>query len=243
VLVIGAGRMARLVAQTLASQGASIAFVANRSLDRAEQLAGRFGARALEHGRIDEALPGVDLIVSATAGTAFVLRTVQIERALQVRPGRRLCLIDLAVPRDIEPSAAALKGCVLHTIDDLHGIVRRGRAARRHELGRAEAIVDEELEHFRAWRSSLVAVPAIASLRARAEEIRMAELAKAERRLRGFTEPERQIVDRVTTQLVSRLLHLPTVRLKQAASAADGPLYVGAACHLFGLDDDASAPD
>ena len=127
---------------------------------------------------------------------------------------RPLFFIDIAVPRDLDPAIATLDGCFLYDIDDLEAVVAETLAGRRHEAGRAEALVAEELAGFRAWQASLDVVPAIQSLRARAEEIRSAELAKLEGRL---SEDERRTVESVTAQLVNKLLHLPTVRLKQSA--------------------------
>src|SRR5207244_3914218 len=135
------------------------------------------------------------------------------------RKKRPLFLIDLAVPRDVDPAINDLDGCYLYDIDDLEAVVAASLAGRRREAERAEAIVAEEAERFRAWQASLDVVPTIASLRARAEAIRTAELGKAAGRL---TDEERQAVDSITAQIRSKLLHLPTVRLKVAAAAADG---------------------
>jgi glutamyl-tRNA reductase len=142
------------------------------------------------------------------------------------------------VPRDLDPAIGSLEGCYLYDIDDLEAVVAETLAGRRREAERAEAIVAEEAERFRAWQASLDVVPAIASLRARAEEIRTAELRKAEGRLDRLSESERSVVEAVTTQIVNKLLHLPTVRMKQAAAAADGVLYADAVRHLFGLGED-----
>ena len=158
----------------------------------------------------------------------------QVERALSARRGRPLFLIDIAVPRDVDPAVNELDGCYLYDIDDLEAVVAETLAGRRREAGRAEALVAEEVSSFRAWQASLDVVPAIQSLRAHAEEIRAAELAKLEGRL---SEDERQTVESVTAQLVNKLLHLPTVRLKQAAAAADGGATVDVVRYLFGLEE------
>ena len=147
--------------------------------------------------------------------------------------------MDLAVPRDVEPSLGAIDGCFLYDVDALEGVVAATLEARRSEAVHAERIVSEEAERFRAWRASLAVVPAIASLRAHAEEIRSAELARVEGRL---PEGDRDVVETLTAQIVNKLLHAPTVRMKQAAAAADGVLYADAVRHLFDLDDrDSSA--
>jgi glutamyl-tRNA reductase len=141
--------------------------------------------------------------------------------------------VDLAVPRDVDPAIGALEGCYLYDIDDLEAVVAETLAGRRREAERAEAIVAEEAERFRAWQASLDVVPTIASLRARAEAIRSAELSKAK-----LSAEERAAVDSITSQIVNKLLHLPTIRMKEAAAAADGVLYADAVRHLFGLEDE-----
>jgi glutamyl-tRNA reductase len=157
---------------------------------------------------------------------------------LRGRKGRRLLLVDLAVPRDLDPAIRELDGCYLYDIDDLEGIVAETLSLRRREAERAESIVAGEAEKFHEWHASLDVVPAIASLRARAEEIREAELQKAEALLGRLDESQRRAVEAVTAQIVNKLLHLPTVRMKQAAAAADGVLYAETVRHLFGLGED-----
>ena len=147
-------------------------------------------------------------------------------------------LVDLAVPRDLDPAIGELDGCYLYDIDDLEQIVVETLSLRRREGERAEAIVAAEAERFHEWHAALDVVPAIASLRARAEEIREQELAKAEGMLARLDEGQRRAVESITAQIVNKLLHLPTVRLKQAAAAADGVVYAEAVRHLFGLGED-----
>ena len=156
------------------------------------------------------------------------------------RKGRPLFVIDLAVPRDVDPAVAQLEDCYLYDIDDLQAVVRESLSGRWREAERAEAIVEREAERFRDWQASLHVVPAIASLRERAESIRSGELAKAESRLEGLSESERRTVESLTTQIVNKLLHVPIVRLKQAA-ATEGTGYVEVARDLFDLPDDESA--
>jgi glutamyl-tRNA reductase len=238
VLVVGAGKMSEATARNLVSRGAEISFVANRTFDRAEQLARRFGGAALPLERVDEELALADVVVSSTGAPGFVLTRQQVAAAMRARKGRPLFLIDIAVPRDVEPTVHELEGCYVYDIDDLEAVVAESLAGRRYEAVRAEAMVAEEAERFRAWQASLDVVPAIASLRARAEEIRAAELAKAEGRLGELSESERRTVESVTAQIVNKLLHLPTVRMKQAAAAAEGAVYADAVRHLFGLGEE-----
>jgi glutamyl-tRNA reductase len=238
VLVIGAGKMSEAAARNLVSRGAEIAFVANRTIDRAERLAGRFGGEALPLERVQDELERADVVVSSTQAPGFVLDQDAVARAVRSRRGRPLFLIDIAVPRDLDPGIHELDDCYLYDIDDLEAVVSESLAGRRYEAIRAEAMVAEEADRFRAWQAALDVVPAIASLRARAEEIRAGELAKAEGRLGELSESERRTVESVTAQIVNKLLHLPTVRMKQAAAAAEGAVYAEAVRHLFGLGEE-----
>jgi glutamyl-tRNA reductase len=236
VLLVGAGHVAELTARSLAARGASIAFVANRSPQRAHELAGRFGAEAIRLEEAADRLAGVDVLLSATGSPERTLTRGHVEAALRDRKGRPLFLIDLAVPRNLDPEIHEVDGCFLYDIDDLESVVAAGLAGRRREAARAEAIVATEAERFRAWHASREVVPEIASLRAWAEEIRAAELERARARL-GLSDDQHAAVESVTAQIVAKLLHLPTVRLKEAAAGANSGSYAEAVRHLFGLDD------
>ena len=233
ILVVGAGKVGEQAVRNLASRGATIAFVANRTMDRAADLAGRFGGEAIPLDRVDAELKTADVVLSSTSAPGWILTRDQVARVLPERKGRPLFLIDLAVPRDLDPAIHELDGCYLYDVDDLEAVVAETLAGRRREAERAEAIVAEEADRFREWRASLDVVPAIASLRARAEEIRAAELRRAK-----LSESERRAADSVTAAVLNKLLHLPTIRMKEAAAAADGVIYADAVRHLFGLEDE-----
>jgi glutamyl-tRNA reductase len=238
ILLVGAGKISEQAARNLLTRGARIAFVANRTLDRAQELAARFGAEALPLERIEDELATADVVVASTSAPGYVLDAETVARAVKRRRGRQLLLIDLAVPRDLDPAIHDLEGCYLYDIDDLEAIVAETLVGRRSEAERAETIVAGEAEKFHEWHAALDVVPAIASLRARAEEIREGELLKAEAVLGRLDESQRKAVESITAQIVNKLLHLPTVRLKQAAAAADGVVYADAVRHLFGLGED-----
>ena len=223
ILLLGAGKVSEQAARNLRSRGAEIALVANSKTEREQ---------------IHEQLAEVDVVIASTNAPGLVLEAATVAEALRARRGRRLLLIDLAVPRDLDSAIGELDGCYLFDIDDLEQIVVETLSLRRREAERAEAIVAAEAEEFHEWHASLDVVPAIASLRARAEEIREAELQKAESLLGRLDESQRRAVEAVTAQIVNKLLHLPTVRMKQAAAAADGVLYAEAVRHLFGLGED-----
>jgi glutamyl-tRNA reductase len=238
MLLIGAGKVSELAARNLRSRGATIAFVANRTVGRAEELARRVGSEARPLEEIEAALGQADVVVSSTSAPGFVLSREQVARTLARRKGRPLLLVDLAVPRDLDPAIHDLPGCYLYDIDDLEAVVTETLAGRRREADAAEEIVAAEADRFRAWQASLDVVPAIASLRARAEEIRAGELEKVESRLERLSEAERRAIESMTAQIVNKLLHLPTIRMKQAATAADGVVYAETVRHLFGLEDE-----
>ena len=220
ILMIGTGEVGEQAARNLRTRGAEIVLTANSKTDRDE---------------LATQLATVDVVVSSTSSPDVVLDAETVERN---RRGRQLLLIDLAVPRDLDPAIHELDGCFLYDIDDLQAIVVETLAGRRSEAERAETIVAAEAEKFHEWHASLDVVPAIASLRAHAEEIREAELRKAEPVLGRLDESQRSAVESLTAQIVNKLLHLPTVRMKQAAVSADGVIYAEAVRHLFGLGED-----
>jgi glutamyl-tRNA reductase len=244
LLVLGAGKMGEQTAIGLIARGATDIVVANRSPERSAVVAARFGARAAGFGALEAELAAADVVVASTSSRGFVVTAQQVERALEGRHGRPLFFVDIAVPRDVDPEVDRLDGCYLYDVDDLERVVANGDDGRAAETARAEALVLEEADAFRAWRLSRDVVPAIASLRALADGIRRDELARAEARLGDLSPAERRAIEALTTRIVDKLLHLPTVRLKEAAAAAhgtaDGVLYADAVRHLFGLREDES---
>lgn len=232
VLVVGAGETGELAIKSLVARGAELAFVANRTAVHAEDLTQRFGGEPLSLDEAATHLEHVDVVLASTSAPGWLLTRTDVERTLHARRGRALFLIDLAVPRDLEPSIHELEGCYLYDIDDLEAVVAETLAGRRREAERAESIVASEADRFHEWLASLDVVPAIASLRAHAEEIKTAELERA--KLSGA---ERRAAESVTAAVLNKLLHLPTIRMKQAAAAADGVIYADAVRHLFGLED------
>jgi glutamyl-tRNA reductase len=233
VLVVGAGEAGELAIKSLVARGAVIAFVANRTTARAQELTRRFGGEPIALDEIADSLGQVDVVLSSTSAPDWALTRSDVERTLHARKGRALFLIDLAVPRDLDPAIHELDACYLYDIDDLEAVVTETLAGRRREAEHAERIVAAEAERFREWQASLDVVPAIASLRARADAIREAELDRA--KLSGA---ERRAAESVTAAVLNKLLHLPTIRMKQAAAAADGVIYADAVRHLFGLEDE-----
>ena len=232
VLLLGAGKTSEAAARNLVSRGAEIAVVANRTIGRGEELARKLGAEAIELDRVSAELGTADVVISSTSAPGYILARDTVAAALRARRGRPLLLVDLAVPRDLDPRINDLEGCFLYDVDDLEAVVAETLSGRRSEAARAERLVAAEAARFREWQAALDVVPTIASLRALAEEIRDRELERAGSRL---SERERRQVESVTSQIVAKLLHLPTIRMKEAAAAADGVVYAHVVRHLFGL--------
>jgi glutamyl-tRNA reductase len=237
VLVVGAGRVAELVAANLTARGAAALTVANRHPDRAAALAARFGGRAIGWDEVGAAADAADVVVSSTAAPDFVVR------AEHLRPGRPRLLIDLAVPRDVDPAAAEVAGTSIVDLDGLEAAVRRTIALRRGESGRARAIVAEQASGFRDWMAALRVVPAITGLRDHAERIRTAELRRMEQRWDSLTPADRERLDALTRGMLNKLLHEPTVRLKQLAATDESGPYAEAVTELFGLQARPASPE
>jgi len=207
-LLFGAGRMSELAARDLRSRGAEVV-VSSRTLESAKDLADRVGGRAAAFDAVAVELPEADLVVSATRCPYPILH------AEAVRPREKpLVLVDVAVPRDLDPAIGELDGCTLFDIDSLG----EGLVGREEDVREAEAIVAEEAARFAEWRRARDAAGAIRDLRRRAEEIRSEELARAGARLSELSPRERETVETLTTQIVNKLLHAPTVRAKEAGS-------------------------
>jgi glutamyl-tRNA reductase len=219
IAIVGAGKIGKLAAKRLIKRGARLTFVANRTAARGEQLAEQLGGAPIPLERVAEAIETVDILVSSTSSPGIVLSRDDVVDALPARKGRPLLLIDLAVPRDLDPAINDLADCYLYDIDDLEAVVQETLHGREDEFAKAEAIAVAEGERFSNWLAGLEAVPAIRSARERAEAIRRGELAKASSRLQGLSEREREAVDSLTSRIVNKLLHEPILHLKETAAA------------------------
>jgi glutamyl-tRNA reductase len=221
IAIVGAGKIGSRAARRLTKRGASLAFVANRTEARARELAEELGGVPLPLDRLVGAIQDADIVVASTSSPELVLTKDELSQALPARKGRPLLLIDLAVPRDLDPAINDLPDCYLYDIDDLEAVVHDAARGRESEFAKAEAIAVDEAARFREWLAIRDVAPTIASLRERAEAIRRSELAKASARLAGLSERERNAVESLTSQIVNKLLHEPIVRLKEAAAAED----------------------
>jgi glutamyl-tRNA reductase len=232
VLVIGAGENAELTARALRDRGVETLFVANRRYDRALGLAQRFGGRAVTFDDMPRELEAADIVVTSTGAPHQILGREELEFVAASRMGRPLVLIDLAVPRDIEPGVRDCPGIALYDMDDLQRAVARNMDAREAEAAEALVLVREEVARFQDWMASLDVVPTIAALRRRADEVVEQVLRENESRWETLSPADRERVEVMARAVVSRLLHEPTVRLKDRSSYH----YLHTIRELFGLD-------
>lgn len=232
VLVISAGEAGKLTARSLRESGIGTMLVTNRSAERARELAAELHGSAVPFERLQDALGRADIVIASTASTEFVVDRPMVERAVDARPKRPLLLIDIAVPRDIDPAVRDVPGVHLYDIDGLQDIADANINLRRQEVTRVEEIVDEEVERFGGWLRSLEVVPTVASLRSRAEEVRAAELERTLPKMK-LSAADRKRIEAMTSAIVKKLLHAPIAQLK---TAGEGERYVEPVRTLFGLD-------
>ena len=235
VLILGAGEMATLTATHLRAQEVGQLTIASRTLGSAETLARELGGRAVAWTAMPQALSGADIVVSATGSPDPVLSRGMVEEAMRRRRGRPLFLIDIALPRDVDPDAGGLDQVFLYNIDDLQGIVQENLARRSGEVSRAESIVREEVDRFRAWMQSRDVVPTVVALRQQFETIRKSELQRLEPKLTALPPEARARVDEITHLIVEKLLLAPTEQLKAAEDEATALAFSDALNRLFKL--------
>jgi glutamyl-tRNA reductase len=240
VLLVGAGRFARQAGRALRQAGAGELVVANRTAARGAALARELAGRAVPLDGVEDELAGADLVVAATAGSRPTVTSAAVAAALSRRRSTGpLLLLDLGVPRDVEPEVRHLAGVVLADLDGLRAVLETDEAPRR-EVERVRALIAEETGAFMGGQREARLVPTIRALRARAERARQQELARAASRLAGLDERQRAAVDAVTRGLVNKLLHDPMVRGKALAARPDGDTYVAVLRELYGLDQPAA---
>jgi len=240
-LVLGAGEMSEVTLECLRSEGVRSTIVANRTWDRAKELAERWGGEAIHWDGFAAALPQVDIVVCSTAAPHPVLTRERLRAALPQGATRPLCILDIAVPRDVEPGVGNEPGVFLYDIDDLQQIVDDSLGRRRAELPAAESIVAEGVEEFWAWYASLAVVPTIRALREHGERMRKDETERVLRQLAHLSDQDRQAVDALTRSILNKLLHAPTVRLREAAGNGRGTGVLDTVRYLFHLDREPAA--
>jgi glutamyl-tRNA reductase len=236
ILVLGAGEMSEGMAKALAAvPGVGQVLVANRTWTKAAALAKRFGGRPVELGGLSSALLDADLLLTSTGAPGVLLEAADLEAVLPARPGRSLLVVDIAVPRDVDPAVGRLPGVTLLNMEDLKAFVDAGMAERRSEIPAVNRIISDEVARFVDLTAEREMAPLVARLRERGEELRVAELEKYRHRLAGLSEGERAAVEAVTRGLLAKLLHDPTIGLKEAAGSARGEELAEAVRILFNL--------
>ncbi len=235
-MVLGAGEMAELALECLGDQGVRTSIVANRTYERAVELASRHGAAAMHYDECWTALGDVDVLVCSTAAPHAVVFAEHVKPALATRGDRPLCILDIALPRDVDPSVGALGNVFLYNLDDLQAVVSANLERRRAELPTAEDLIGSEVNKYWEWVAGLAAVPVLTEMRSRMEALRQRELADAMRKLQHLPEAERAAVEEFSRTLMNKFLHEPSVRLRAAAANGRGLGVVDTVRYLFGLE-------
>ena len=237
VLLVGAGEMGELTAQYLVDAGVAHLQVTNRTHARAAELAARFGGEAAPFATLTEHVATVDIVITSTAATAPVIGPDELRAAMRQRRGRPLFLIDIAVPRDIDPQARTIDNVFLFDIDDLEQVVAANRQEREGEIRRVQAIFDDELKLFLHWFNALGTGPLIRDLRQRAAYLQEHEMARWTARLGQLSDADRELVESILRAYANKLLHEPLTQIREFANDEDGYVRLDTVRRLFQLDD------
>jgi len=235
-LLIGAGTTIELVARHLAGRGIGRLFVANRDIARAQNLAKQFDGFALPLSEIAGTLPEADILISSTASPDTIISKEQMTAAIQARKRKPVFAVDIAVPRDLDPAISELDDVYLYSVDDLDKVIVEGLSNRESAVADANRILDEEAERYLSIQRAREVVPLITALRDRGDSLRAEVMQQARKRLAKGADGD-EVVEFVTASLLKKLLHRPTVRLREAGESSDDAL-IEAARTLFGLEDD-----
>jgi glutamyl-tRNA reductase len=235
VMIIGAGEMCELAARHFVANGISKVLVTNRTFERAEKLAAEFNGKAVPFDSFVDHLAEVDIIMTSTGAPNFILGKRQMEEVLKRRKNRPMFLIDIAVPRDIDPKVNDISNTYLYDVDDLQGVVQANLKERQKEAGKAEAIVEQEIGQFHLWLGNLEVKPTVIALRRKLDEIRQQELDKTFGNLKDLTGKQRKSIEAMAGAIINKILHKPTAILKNSQNDMSGEDYVDAIRTLFDL--------
>ena len=238
VLVVGAGEMAELTATYLQSQQVRRIAVTSRTLARADALARKVGGTAVAWAVIDDELLEADIVVTATGATTPIISALTVKRIMRARGNKPLFVIDIGLPRDVEPAAGELEQVFLYNIDDLRAIVSENLARRQAQTARAEAMVADDVDEFLVWMRSRGTIPTVVALRRWFESVRQAEVERLGPKLNGLSPEARARVEEITRLVVQKLLLTPTERLKTVSDEATAAQYAEVVTKLFSLADD-----
>ena len=237
IVIVGAGEMAELAVEALRKRGARRILVISRTLERAQSLVKRWNAQATTFGNINAALACADVLISSTSAPHTIITREMVKDAMIVRLERPLVLIDIAIPRDIDPDTAELHHVRLYDMDTLNAQLEHSLAERMAEVPQVKSILDEEVSEFREYMKSLEMIPIIADMRQQAEEIRQTVLKKNLSKMPDLTNEERARIEAMTQALVKKILDVPTQRLRAEAACPHAPEYATVVRTLFGLKD------
>ncbi|WP_447972501.1 glutamyl-tRNA reductase [Nitrospira sp. Kam-Ns4a] len=237
VLLVGAGEMAKLAARHFISQGVRQVMITTRDMHSAVELAKRFNGVPIPFDEFRREMAQADIVLCSTGASHYLIRAEDVQRAVWQRMNRPIFLIDISVPRNIDPAVKDIDNAFLFDIDDLQLRVEQNREERMREAGRAERMIEEDVKVMLQWLKSLEVTPTIVALRRRAEEIRRAEVDKALGRLGTLSPQERGLIENLASSIVNKLLHGPLVTLKAEAHSDGGAMFVEAARRFFSLDE------
>jgi len=238
VLLIGAGEMAELAVEHLIQNRAGEILVANRTFHRAVDVAGRFNGSAISIEEIAASLKTVDIIISSTGSPDFMVTKLKVKESMRSRRNRPIFFIDIAVPRDIDPDINRLNNAYVYDIDDLKGVIEENIDERANEAVKGKRIVDEAVIKFQEWVEYLDVVPTIVALRKKFEDIADAEMKKTLSNLRHLPDSDQSAISKMTSALINKILHDPTLYLKSDGCHRDKAVYIDMARKLFNLDDE-----
>ncbi|HZI99315.1 MAG TPA: glutamyl-tRNA reductase [Gemmatimonadaceae bacterium] len=241
-MVLGAGDVAALALECLRSEGVRVGIVANRTYDRAEELAKSHGAVAMHYDECWENLASVDILVCSTASQRPMVSVEQVGPAMRARGDRPLCILDIALPRDVEANVGELENVFLYDLDDLRAVAAATLDERKEDVPAAERIIAGEVERYWEWLAGLAAVPVVTEFRTQMDRVREEELANALRRIGGLTSEQAKGLESFSRSLMNKFLHEPSVRLRAAAANGRGLGVVDAARYLFALEPQSLKP-
>jgi len=237
VMLVGTGEMAELAAKHLISYGVMTVYVTSRTYDRAVNLARTLNGSALDFEAFKNELHRADIVITSTSAPNFIIKKEMVEKAIHQRKNKPIFFIDIAVPRDIEPDLNDLENIYLYDIDDLQVVVSANMKEREKEAENAMNFISQEVTKFNNWVGTLDAVPTIVEIRKKAENIRMQEIEKTLKKISYLSEDDKKLLRQMSSSMVNKILHKPTIKLKQKTQSEDGHVYLKAIRHLLHLDD------
>ena len=237
VMLVGTGEMAELAAKHLISYGVKTVYVTSRTYERAANLARALNGSALDFEAFKNELYRADIVITSTSASSFIITKDMVAKAIHERKNKPIFFIDIAVPRDIEPDVNDLENVYLYDIDDLHVVVSANMKEREKESENAMHLISQEVNKFNNWLGTLDAVPTIVEIRKRVENIGNQEMERTLKKIPHLSEDDKKIICQMKNSMINKILHKPTIKLKQKTQSEDGHVYLKAIRHLFHLDD------